>query len=76
MGEEKNQRQFDQLAEDSRLFQARSEGAKEAALQEVRQLEQEKDTKRERRSTTFSILWCPKSAVVSRQDMLLQWQGL
>ncbi|CAK9118482.1 unnamed protein product [Durusdinium trenchii] len=43
VGEEKNQRQFDQLAEDSRLFQARSEGAKEAALQEVRQLEQEKE---------------------------------
>eukprot|EP00913_Durusdinium_trenchii_P033421 g31289.t1 len=72
VGEEKNQRQFDQLAEDSRLFQARSEGAKEAALQEVRQLEQEKDTKRERQQSLRES-WRRK---VSELNSMMQRAGL
>ena len=44
VGEEKNQRQFDQRVEDSRLFKAHSEEAKKIAFEEVRQLQEEKES--------------------------------
>lgn len=38
----RNQRQFDQLAEDARLFQGRSMAERKEKTQQLRQLEQEK----------------------------------
>jgi len=75
VAEEKNQRQFDQLAEDARLFQGRSMAERKEKTQQLRQLEQEKDQemRRERqlRLDGWMRLELWQVAFASLQDQLL-----
>lgn len=56
VADEKNQRQFDQLSEDARLFHLQSSQQKKEQTQQLRQLEQEKEDATQR-ETTSQLRW-------------------